>query len=713
MTIKKQPIYKPSLFLLSLTLFALIFIPSIVNAESITVDLIYTSSSDTTMEVTGTGSGGINPFVDYWGFNFDNLTNPTDVIWLTNSVKYPYQSGTFSATVGTATMSGTYQMINGSFSGYQQQFWFHFTSFNKGSETGINTVHIIGSPPLPSDYISRNTVTQTGLTPIYCSGISDGGVKAYGSYIVRDNTYAYNTITAADAWDSSFVTISVAKHNYPSLIKVFSGNTVPYQETGMANILDFGPILITKKPVIFQAYLLGHYVNSTEYFYPSSYSYNISYSPEYPQPNSPITTTISSNGGSTGLANLKYISISAKSDYNAGNEFIVKNSINQERNFLKFTNETWGEYNGTYGYIASLGGTTPNGFTFNLPASGNWTIRAELEDILGRQTEIIQNMTVLGNTGQLSLSVYPISGTDGGFISGAQVNVLDMQTNNWTNKTVISAPDCRFYVSPGFYKYSVFASDVTYSNTNQGLLSGVFITNKDIFRTVTLYPLVPEGAIIGDIINSTVYVTVRDPDLLEPIYGATVTITPENKYAKTNSIGVATFTLMNGTTYKATATASGYQTTSISFTPNTAIYSFDITMGFGGVIPTAITPVITTITPIPTITPDAWKEENVTQCGVIVDKTSVIEWLKSKLACMGLKTAISQSLAIAAGIILLCMAFGGIYGKGIGSALGTIIGFILAFAVGLIPFAVVALLISILVLIAFIMIGGKLGNSGG
>jgi hypothetical protein len=507
--------------------------------ESYTIELSYLSNADSSMLITGSGSGGINPHVDHWGFNFDNLTDPTDVIWLTNSVKYPSRGGTFTATYGSASMSGTYQMINGSFSGYQQQFWFHFTSFNKGSETGIAPVKIIGSPPLPSDYISRNIVTQTGLTPIYCSGISDGGVKAYGSYTVRDNAKANNTVTAIEQ-SSGYVIVSVNKQGYSSRFKVFSGGsgeTTAYDELSQ-NTVNINNLLITSRPLVFQSYMLGHYINSSSYFGPLEVNYSLLISPEVGTTQTMYSAFASASTGMFSAVDAYTVICTS----GAVSDSCMSEGM--DPTYIKKGDGFWYQINSSY--QKKLTTIFPNPISLSFSSPGAYTVDAAFFEISGGGGRASDTVIVSSNAAPTSLTLKAIDSSSGSMISGSTIRICN-SNGNWTNTTTDS----------GSVKYTSRSGEyIGYGATAGGYYESSMVYEKvisDIVRTIILNPIisVPAG-------NNTLYVYVKDKGTLAGLDGALVYLS-DGQTRTTPGSGMATFTVLENATYKITVTKTGYQ----------------------------------------------------------------------------------------------------------------------------------------------------------
>jgi hypothetical protein len=266
-----------------------LMIMPVMGAGTTTIDLVYSANADSTMEVSGSGSG-VSIRWNTYNFNFDNLTNPTDVVWLTNAFKLPSQSGTFTGTYGTATMSGDFYFINGSFSGYQQQVWLHFNSFNKGSQTGIGYIELTG---LPSGYFGANIQNVVGLTPIWATAATGGSAKGYGTYIVRDTVYGKTTFIVDGDVTDPILDVSIDKHGYSARTKIFSKNTAVYSEPSITpvNVPSFA---LLDKSLIFQTYLLGHYVNSSEYFTTRT-QYNFTLDKNEINPGESVTASLTSS----------------------------------------------------------------------------------------------------------------------------------------------------------------------------------------------------------------------------------------------------------------------------------------------------------------------------------------------------------------------------------------------------------------------------------
>jgi len=327
-----------------------------------------------------------------------------------------------------------------------------------------------------------------------------------------------------------------------------------------------------------------------------------------------------------------------------------------------------------------------------------------------------------------ALYYYPVNVVDSvtnNVISNARLNVSlwSGQESNWYNSSSVTGKfNITGYGVRGLIPIqtedviNIYAEANGYESNGWGLIARE--SNNGITQ---IRPLMPLGNIpISGEFNAQVLVT--DNDNLKMLGGVVLEVTGggNTKTQITGNGGSAVFSnLTAGTTYSIKATAYGYTTTSQTFSGSsgqTSYVDFFLSKSSMNPIYTIEPTPYYTLTPsitYPIVTPKAWDDTTASTCKEIPKNATFMEFMKIKIACLGFDTATSQSLVIAGLIVMFFVMFGSKYGKGIGAAIGAIIGFVLAYALGVIPFAILALIISILVLLAAIMIGSKFTNSGG
>jgi len=377
----------------------------------------------------------------------------------------------------------------------------------------------------------------------------------------------------------------------------------------------------------------------------------------------------------------------------------------------------------TLDYTTMLGTTLPNPVSLN-PVGGMGAIETSAKIFIDSGEILDYKLTNLigDNTSALNnVNIFVKHALTGYLISVAEIDIKNDRTGVWTNTSTSNG------------KSNYFA-DIGEQLTIVGKASGfkdAIYTKIDVTKNMSYdLNLYPTNYNSGNLTTLVVRLYTDDSPALV-VKNVQFTIQNTNNaseiYYKVSGSNGATWQLVYPETEYEISVDGGnnyYSQSQIINTGSNDIYDMNIYLTskykLTGTItytptPTAPSPYDTvTLIPSPTITPKGWTDEEVGVCGEeISDPSNFILWLKSKLACNGLRTGMSQSLAISALVIMLSSAFCAIYGKAMGGAIGAIIGFIMSFVLGLIPFAAVVLLVIILVALAVILIGSKFTNSGG
>lgn len=611
-----------------------------------------------------------------------------------------YSIGTTQIGEGTIGYQRLYDALGVEIPGY---IYWTFSSWNPTSYTGEQIINVsynynlLGQRFTPHRWNAGSV--DTGTTPTgYFIGANNEGRRAQGYYIENFNFQWKNSY---DITSPSGLGSVGSIHKYLGGVyyssKVFVVN--PLTESIIAsdsaynvNSLSFNTIQTKMKIAILDA--VGNWHNSSTLFdIPTTYYLDVV--PISGSINDNFTYKISSSTGY--LTDIKYIDL--MDGTNGTNTNLINPLGNYYHNYLKNNSGYWNAYNptilneyGTYGgYVTNIGTTLPNNLPFKFKQGGNRTVKIVLIDTSEKEY-IAYAYVNINDAGKYSVNLYPIDYVNNNFISGATISVQSYPERVWSNITIYSPEDAHWLLNLGFY--NIFASATGYKDKYWGAL----YVNEDKSEQIVLYP---EDTTTGDITNSTVYIGVKDGIKLTPISGAIVSVNLGGGNTKTSNSGVAVFILQNGTKYEVTASVSGYQSTKVTFTPNAASYSFDIAMGSSGVVPTAITPIpIATATYAPVITPAKWDNKNKTSCQIVMpDNATPIQRLMNGVSCLGVENSQDQSLALAGLIVMIFVAAGAKYGKGIGAAVGSVCGFILSLAAGLIPVWVFFALLLILGLV--------------
>jgi hypothetical protein len=363
----------------------------------------------------------------------------------------------------------------------------------------------------------------------------------------------------------------------------------------------------------------------------------------------------------------------------------------------------WKIWDGSAWQTSSL----PQSINVKFPSStgGNdvYTISAYITSSTDQSYVAIAKINLI-SAGKIAVSIVaydmdnllPTSGQISDFTS----YVLDVYQNVWYNHTytVSDFNNAYLYLSAGTEIYYYGSSQPTYADT---ALKYEYIDANNLNKIE--YDFMKNINIFGAT-NVTIRTHVTDVTG-NPIIAAKV-VYSDGQICYTSDRGSCTITGLNNSYYSSVVSAYGYASGTGHLTASTLVTNNVIEIVLIKAIPTiSIYPTINATT-IPTIvTPAAWNDQNATVCGA--NSTNFIDYAKNLMACNGLNTGLSQSLGLAAIIIIIFVLIGSWKGAGIGAAIGGVIGFILSFALGLIPFVILALLIVLLILITAVLMFGK------
>ena len=356
--------------------------------------------------------------------------------------------------------------------------------------------------------------------------------------------------------------------------------------------------------------------------------------------------------------------------------------------------------------LASESGYTTTDLAFNIIAS---QIKVSSQTIIGTVNSSILFSGIVGN-GTVNIQVQ--DAYTGALIPNSAFQIRDSVNGVWTNQTTttglgtytigISPIVSQFATANGYQNLTQNTVTLTSGTTDyfNMQLSGVAgIVNR---TNVIVYTKVSPTGGISSIPLEGVYTVVKDT------VNGTTSFTDYS-----NSAGISNFELNTNLTYTFTSSKTGYLTTTQTLNTGTTnpylVYQYLISKNVISPTPTLPTPYPTaTPTGVPTI--GAWSNVNASVCGVVSNNASIVDYLKSQMACNGFTTGLSQSLLLTGLIILICVSFGAQYGKGLGAIIGGGVGFCLSFALGIIPFMFMALLLVVLILILAIFLLAKFGK---
>jgi len=355
-------------------------------------------------------------------------------------------------------------------------------------------------------------------------------------------------------------------------------------------------------------------------------------------------------------------------------------------------------YNATNNAIlSSQSSVTNDTFNFNIPNAA--TVFLGIKTSMGLMyntspfwyTSTAPPPAISGSPNTTTITI--IDGHTYGLLSTPNINVHNLITGNWSNVTTNPYVYSVVWDTP----IDIFVSKTGYlSNSLTNVLGG------DRDYGITLIPIelnsFPNTTLLSVLVmNNNIAISGAYVQAQETFNGSVL-----NYDGYTNNAGVVTFIVNNDSVVKATASKSGFSASTVTETITGQTYAMLITLNSPYIIPTS-TPYATMPTIVPTITSVGGTviSGNATVCSATSDGTMIGE-LKKNIACAGFKDYLSQSLALAALIVMVFMLIGGRYGKGLGTALGAVVGFVLSLALGIIPFWVfVALIILAVGAVAF------------
>jgi hypothetical protein len=397
-----------------------------------------------------------------------------------------------------------------------------------------------------------------------------------------------------------------------------------------------------------------------------------------------------------------------------GDEIQYTETTNSD-NLLTYSASTgiykgWSKLTDSYSNIKTA--TLPNPLSLNpVGASGSILTTLIAYDNLGNSYKFNVSNLVGNSNGTIdnTMKVITQDAYTGGILSPSKISVFNGQKGTWQNITTAF----------GEYTFNIpVGIPVTIAANVSGYLPLVktFTTTENAIEHMNMF----KAGIGGDLNKTKIIIYTRSTPSgnlnSQPLENVYVSLIQNNDTSLVKSdvsgvTGIVEFQGNISTAYSITGSKTGF--VSASKVINTGVINpYEVYLyltPLGVISPTPTFPPIVTPSPQPIVTPAAWSNGNASVCGVVADNRSILDYLKSQAACNGFKDAMSQSLLIAAIIIMLCMSMGAAKGKAAGGIVGAIVGFVLAFALGVIPFMVLALIIVLLVLVAMIYVLAKAG----
>ena len=337
-------------------------------------------------------------------------------------------------------------------------------------------------------------------------------VSTTGAYIVSvgqplsylgANIFAINSSSASSSWSYKFknsvTIINSSSSNYnlsvqrinidpsyvgASQVWAIGGTTSLLSGVyGLNNVNAYGssvPLNVTIKDLVTNNVWSNYFFAPTFNYYASPASMSV---------NQLGTGTISSNNGDTsGIIFYKVTDVTPGTT----RPYLFNDISNCQLNFLRFSNGTWFGYNITTGYSKNLGLTIPNSQPLKFYESGNRTLKIEIVDSLNIPYTLYAYITVnSGFNNPSSAFIAAVDGKTSGLISGATINIYNLNTVTWTNATAPTGG-----VTYNGNKNDVINAYASANGYNPNSLLGAVL--NDIDYTILLNPK-------NGTINSTIY----------------------------------------------------------------------------------------------------------------------------------------------------------------------------------------------------------------
>lgn len=717
----KKTIY---LFLFVLLLLTLCY-PVSATADytgTLTADLSNPTLLHSGVGAAGTLSySGTNYSTMLWTTNFNTVGSPDILIWygLVDSGLIGTTTFVINDTAGVYA-SGTLECLNGTsmYGSAKQYMYFHFTSWTPGTRTG----EIVGTLTIPSvtaipkflgtdaGFLQRFDSVQVNPTiPLggyHSAGTWEGG-KGGSLYIMNPYVVAYNyEITGYGGSGISRVSevnLSRPANNLGSIVGAYNATTgsVLYVSEHTSSTLseDF---LVVGSNYILSAYvpLMSTYYNSSPFYTDGAIptptpiggtgGYTFTVTPDTVNYNQNFTASLSSSTSVfTGINEVKF-------GWTQSSSQDILYDRDEHPLIYKLISSTWYQYDGA-GFTINKGTTFPSSITL-IPAnfgSGDFLIDCYLEKTDGSVIYLNDTLTIT-TTNQQELTIRAIDFNDGYLVSTAHINVLDIASNIWNNKT--SGGEKIFYYPYGKPLYIDINSTYYYTSTKNYTVTSAPYNTVEVIMTrgittpatnVTLRVNVMDN--LGGYLNNAKVSVLNDESYFDS----------ESKY--TNYAGIATFTVLPSTDYAISVSKSGYLSTGKIVNSGTGGLTLDTTVVLNiGTNPTA------TPTPLPTTAPGQYIGNiggtNLTPvtCQVVLPKgATLLDTLRNNMACAGIQSGQNQGFGIALLIIFTLGIIGGKYGKGMGVVMGMCSGYVLSLAMNLVPlWTFVAMIIFICLILA-------------
>lgn len=416
-------------------------------------------------------------------------------------------------------------------------------------------------------------------------------------------------------------------------------------------------------------------------------TYSLSVTPETINYGNNFTLTLSAQGGNyAGIKELKY-------GWSKGVDTDILYDKDNSAYILDYSliGGIWYQYDTVSGtFSINKGSAIPNPvYSIGNFGVGTYTINGYLIKTNNEVIHISDTLIITGEN-QQALTIEAQDYENGYLISGAHINVLNLASGIWDNRTGGTGAQLFYY--PYNQKIWVEVTKSGYMDTTRNHTVRAIPADR-------LYLLLYRGQ-TPPVTNVSLSISVLDYNGLDFIPNAKIQLIPSNEVKYTGASGIATFLVLENTTYQILVSKTGYQ-------PATYIL-----LTFAGgqsqtlivILTKSVTLTPTLPTSIPTIPPAAGLGGNITPaaCQLQLPKGStLLDSLKNNMACAGISSGQNQGFGIALMIIFALGVIGGKYGKGMGVVMGMSSGYVLSLAMGLVPvWTFIAMIIFICLILA-------------
>jgi hypothetical protein len=267
-------------------------------------------------------------------------------------------------------------------------------------------------------------------------------------------------------------------------------------------------------------------------------------------------------------------------------------------NYAKVGSNWMGWDDNTGSFSNNKGTTFPNPVTLIPHYGGNLTVGCYIYLDDGS----IQNPTTVLNVGQSqglqNITFAAEDALTGSHVSPSTFNIHNLITNAWSNQSEIRPGQVDVQYP---YGTNLFIEVIPPSASGYSTATDIYsVINAQGYTQLHVIPLWKNSS--TNLSETTANLLVEKNSDFTPINGANIALS-DGQSCTTGGNGACQFTLLNGTSYHAVVSATGYTSNTFYFIPTGASYSKAFMLVKIGETPTPIITVPTSITPSGTATP--------------------------------------------------------------------------------------------------------------